>query len=162
MSEVRKYVLGYVFESNGRNVICIVKEHPEFQKGKINGVGGKVEPGETPTQAMSREFKEEVGFVYDIDWKSALIVTSGPDDGCDTNWKMEIFYAVNDDVFKLIGHSLYVNPTDEQVVVLNADYLRPIWPLMNNVQWHVSMFQNFVRNPHDVPNLPIIVDYHTA
>lgn len=33
-----------------------------FGMGKITGYGGKVEPGETPLQAIRREFKEESSF----------------------------------------------------------------------------------------------------
>lgn len=51
------YVLGVATDNEG--VIVIQKEHPEWQKGLINFVGGKVEPGEFPVDAMVREFKEE-------------------------------------------------------------------------------------------------------
>ena len=62
------YVAGFLFRSGGTEVALIRKTHPEWQKGKRNGIGGKVEAGETPLQAMRREFLEEAG--ADVaDWR---------------------------------------------------------------------------------------------
>lgn len=53
------YVLGFAIH-NGE-VVLIRKAKPEWQAGKLNGVGGKVEPGETGYKAMRREYREETG-----------------------------------------------------------------------------------------------------
>lgn len=59
---MKDYVLGFAFSRDGKNVILIEKLRPEWQKGKLNGVGGKVEPEDiSPLHAMIREFKEETG-----------------------------------------------------------------------------------------------------
>ena len=42
-------------------VLLIEKTRPNWQKGKLNGIGGHIEPGETPQQAAKREFDEETG-----------------------------------------------------------------------------------------------------
>lgn len=57
----REYVVGYVFSPKGDQIVLIEKDHPAWQAGKYNGVGGKIEPGETIAAAMSREFGEEAG-----------------------------------------------------------------------------------------------------
>lgn len=44
-------------------VLVIEKNRPEFQKGRLNLIGGKVEPGETANQAAVRELLEETGLV---------------------------------------------------------------------------------------------------
>lgn len=63
-----KYVVGFLFRNEGKEVALIRKEKPEWQKGKLNGVGGKIEPGENSFEAMEREFKEETGAVVTL-WR---------------------------------------------------------------------------------------------
>lgn len=50
-----------MFDDDMENVVLIKKNRPEWQKGKLNGVGGKIENNETPLYAMIREFQEETG-----------------------------------------------------------------------------------------------------
>lgn len=54
------YVAGFLFSPDLKRVALIRKNKPEWQKGKLNGIGGKVEI-ETPYDAMVREFQEETG-----------------------------------------------------------------------------------------------------
>ena len=55
----QEWVVGFLFDDAAKSVILIRKRRPTWQAGKLNGVGGKVEPGETIYEAMSREFWEE-------------------------------------------------------------------------------------------------------
>lgn len=56
------YVLGFIFDSNEKSVVLIEKQSPEWQRGKLNGIGGKYElSDEHPINAMIREAKEEAG-----------------------------------------------------------------------------------------------------
>lgn len=55
----KEYVLGFAFSPDNEFVLLINKLKPEWQKGKLNGIGGKIEEGELPIQAMVREFEEE-------------------------------------------------------------------------------------------------------
>jgi len=57
-----QYVLGFMFSEDRRQVALIRRDRPEWQKGKFNASGGKVEPGETPLDATVREFSEETGY----------------------------------------------------------------------------------------------------
>lgn len=54
-------VIGLLFDTRGERVLLIRKNRPAWQAGKWNGIGGKIEPGETPAQAMRREAREECG-----------------------------------------------------------------------------------------------------
>lgn len=66
---MESYCLGFLFSEDKRRIVLMRKLKPEFQKGRLNGVGGKVGPKETPTQAMVREFNEETGLeTIERDW----------------------------------------------------------------------------------------------
>jgi len=56
-----KYVVGFSFNEDMSRVLLMLKNRPEWQEGKYNGVGGKIDGDETPIEAMVREFREETG-----------------------------------------------------------------------------------------------------
>lgn len=63
-----EYCLGLAFRDD--DVLLMVKDHPEWQKGKLNGIGGHLERNEGFNEAMIREFKEETGVNTKFDdWK---------------------------------------------------------------------------------------------
>lgn len=59
----QRYVLGLVFNEDLSKVLLLRKNKPANQKGLLNGIGGKIEPGEMPAYAMTRECAEEVGLI---------------------------------------------------------------------------------------------------
>ena len=50
-----------MFDDRLDYVALIRKNRPAWQAGKLNGIGGHIEPGEFPIDAMIREFYEETG-----------------------------------------------------------------------------------------------------
>jgi 8-oxo-dGTP diphosphatase len=56
-----EYVLGFMFSAAFDRVALIRKNKPDWQRGKLNGIGGKIE-SESKYLAMIREFKEECGY----------------------------------------------------------------------------------------------------
>lgn len=56
-----KYVLGFMFDHTLSRVVLIRKSRPLWQAGKLNGVGGHIEDGESKENAMVREYLEETG-----------------------------------------------------------------------------------------------------
>lgn len=77
------YVAGFLFRQRWDGNLGVVDEvalikkiKPEWQNGFLNGIGGKIEPGEVPLDAMIREFKEEAG--EDIrNWTEFAIMNCG-------------------------------------------------------------------------------------
>lgn len=72
---MQEYVVGFMFDTPGAVVVLIRKNRPEWQAGKLNGVGGKIEPGELAYDAMVREFKEETG-LYHTEWQNYAVLES--------------------------------------------------------------------------------------
>lgn len=67
-------VVGFLFGPTGKAVALVRKERPEWQKGMLNGVGGKVRQGETPYAAMVREFHEETGVHLETGWRRFAVI----------------------------------------------------------------------------------------
>ena len=55
------YTLGFIFDQAFSRVLLIHKQRPDWQKGRLNGVGGKIEPDEESLFCMVREAREETG-----------------------------------------------------------------------------------------------------
>ena len=82
-----EYVVGFMLSTDGENVALIRKQRPAWQKGRLNGIGGHIEDGELPIQAMVREFKEETADSTDIAQWIPFAVLSGND------WKVHFFFT---------------------------------------------------------------------
>lgn len=75
---MQRYVAGFMFDEAGEEALLVRKNKPEWQRGLYNGVGGKIEAGELPIQAMIREFEEEACIKTDKrEWKRFCTITGG-------------------------------------------------------------------------------------
>lgn len=70
----RAWVVGFLMDDQAEWVMLIRKNRPEWQAGKLNGVGGKVEAGESIHDSMLREFGEEAGLAI-LDWEHFASLT---------------------------------------------------------------------------------------
>lgn len=82
-----RYVVGFMFNPAEDAVLLIRKTHPEWQAGKLNGIGGMIEDGEFPAEAMRRDFLEEVGIDH-ADWRQFCVL------GDARQWQIHFFSAV--------------------------------------------------------------------
>ncbi len=81
---MRKYTLALLFDQTKTQILLMKKSKPEWQKGKLNGIGGKIEADETPLACIVREIQEEtsikldpttltfIGNIGDHDWTMAV------------------------------------------------------------------------------------------
>lgn len=94
-NKITNYVLAFLFDETTEKVWLIEKQKPEWQKGCLNGIGGKIEEGEAPWQACIRELKEESGIDLHPDYLHEVGVMGGVNnDG--SGFKVHIFTAVTD------------------------------------------------------------------
>jgi len=58
----QRFVLGFLFTRELRQVALIRKQRPSWQRGLLNGIGGHIELSDnSPAEAMRREFRKETG-----------------------------------------------------------------------------------------------------
>lgn len=87
-----EYVVCFALTPNHR-VALIRKNRPEWQRDRLNGIGGKIESHEGWMEAGRREFREEAGIDF-TDWQLRGTM-EGPDWRCFVLYAMdEKFYAV--------------------------------------------------------------------
>jgi 8-oxo-dGTP diphosphatase len=105
---VKKYVLGFIFDQARDHVLLINKLRPAWQCGKLNGIGGKVEPGESFPQAMIRECHEETGISTEargLEWQHVATLIG-------ENFLMPVYSLFSQVVFYAIQR------TDEPLQIL--------------------------------------------
>ena len=105
------YVAGFYFDTAKKSVALVHKNRPDWQAGQINAIGGKIEEGERPVEAMTREFLEETGVtvpdwehvvvIYGNDWKVYFLKSFGDPSKCRTMEDEEIVTYLVDDALKL-------------------------------------------------------------
>lgn len=119
----KQYVAGFLFSKDKKSVALIQKLKPEWQCGLFNGIGGKIEDGETPLDAMRREFREEAG----VDIQEWMMF-------CELRWRGGVVYF-----FRATGDlSGLVTMTEEQVRRIPVEFL-PGHKTVPNLAWLVPM-----------------------
>ena len=114
------YVAGFAFDERESKVALILKTRPDWQKGRLNGIGGHIEPGETPLAAMHREFEEETG--GSALWQQFATL-------CGDGFAVHFFCGVTVDPLESL--------TDEQVVWVAVDDLPD--NVLPNLRWLIPM-----------------------
>jgi 8-oxo-dGTP diphosphatase len=119
------YVVGFLLDTRSENVALIRKNRPEWQAGRLNGIGGHIEPGERPYEAMCREFLEETGSAV-RGWHTLAVM--------DFPGARIHFYRYHLPVH-LLGHLRSV--TDEEVVVAGVGNVLAgkHGPIIPNLSW---------------------------
>lgn len=120
-----QYVAGFLFSGAKTEILLIQKNRPQWQAGKLNGIGGKIEPGETPIEAMRREMREEAGLDIE-DWQNfATLEGKG-------RYIVHMFKAF------ATGRPAATSLTDESVFWIPLPSLRS-QPTIPNLAWLVPL-----------------------
>lgn len=128
-----RYVAGFLFSKDGANVALIEKSKPEWQKDKLNGIGGKIEDNESSLQAMQREFKEEAGL--DIEnWTPFCVLTGNDASYVDNGNNFEVHF------FSHFSDAVYLVRTieTEKVVCVSVKHLEFI-STVPNLKWLIPL-----------------------
>lgn len=118
---MKKYCVGFLFDGQG-HVGLILKQKPAWQKDRWNGIGGHIEEGESPLEAMRREFREETGAGVE-DWHEFVCVKG-------QNYELHCFSAE-----KVVPLN---QTTIERPEWLPLEYLRN-YRLLDNLAWLIPM-----------------------
>ena len=138
-------VLGFMFNRYLTEVVLMVKERPAWQAGLLNGIGGHIEPDETPRMAMAREFLEETGCQTRIyDWQPCFkMIRSCGDDG---DFAVRVFRCIAD----VPSLKPFVRTAEDQEVLILKPFGPWNLPCVSNLPWIVAMLTDL--NPGDCPS----------
>jgi 8-oxo-dGTP diphosphatase len=131
---MKEYVCGFLIDPNSRQAVLIQKNKPDWQRGLLNGVGGKIEPGEAPKKAMMREFEEEAGELIE-DWEETVIL-------CGPDYQVHFFRSFGsvESVRSMTDESLYIMNIGEVWSLNTIENIRWILPMqLDNLRWPVTM-----------------------
>lgn len=121
----KEYTLAHIFDPSLSKVLLIHKNRPEWQAGKMNGIGGKLEVGETTFEGISREVWEETGLRIPITkWQHVIDLEA-------KDWVVHIFTTTYKDLSKAISK------TDEEVEVCNVSSLPS--SIVPNLAWEIPI-----------------------
>lgn len=147
------YVAGFAFNDDGDSLWLIQKTKPEWQKGRYNGIGGKVEQNEAPMIAMIREFKEETGLDTN-GWKHWITLRG----------QTAVVYVYS---IILSGPEFFKPRTVEEEQVINVEYPLSSFchnTVIPNLRWMLPLIHEYTfLKPSTIaiskPKLPIEIQF---
>ena len=125
---LKKYVVGILTDPDRKRILLIDKKFPSWQKGKLNGVGGKVESFDrTPKDAMIRECFEETGLTV-LSWRLFMKLIRKSRNG-----HVYFFFGISDQLDMAFPY----NDVSEIVKVYDISNLPT--RIMKNLLWIIPM-----------------------
>lgn len=169
MKKIFSFTVGFVFSPDLETVMLIEKDTSDkpsqkWQDGLLNGVGGKIENGESAKECMIRECHEEFG-VYIENWYELgnIIYRKGVVSDDDDNLiSLHVYRTVVDyDTF----YSIHQTGREKPVPVKLTELLDRTVRVVPNLEWIIpaARYENFLGNlsielPNDV-NEPFLKKY---
>jgi 8-oxo-dGTP diphosphatase len=135
---MKHYVVGFMIWYG--EVILIKKNHPQWQDGLLNGVGGHIEDGEQPADAMAREFAEETGVRTAPDeWTKFARMWGTESKGSIHDWECHCFWLASPQIDEC------KTMTSEEVKKLNIGSLVGD-ELIDNILFLIAMINSQQRS----------------
>lgn len=133
------YVVGFMFSADRSRVALIRKQKPAWQRGKLNGIGGKVEAHECAQDAMMREFKEETGYATTVQqWERFVEMSGGDGDG--GSFTVDCYATVGD-------LSSLRSPEQEKVEIAFTKEIHPLRvDMIDNLPWLISLALDYLQD----------------
>ena len=127
---VIKYTLGFIFNEDLSKVVLIRKNKPDWQKGHLNGIGGKVEHNENSWECIIREIYEESNLKFDQkDLKFSGEINSF------SSWSVDVFSIKTTDEYL---NSTLKTKTNEIVGIYDIEHLDNL-NLLPSVKYLIPM-----------------------
>ena len=117
------YVLALLFSADRSRVVLMRKSRPAWQAGRVNALGGKLMPDESPLDAARREVREEAGVQVDR-WEEFLVWD-------DPVYRMHVVRAFDDAALRAR------TAEDQEVFLADVRALPP--ELIDNLRWLVPL-----------------------
>ena len=142
---MQKYAAGFLIDRDREQVVLLKKAKPAWQAGRYNAVGGKIEVGETPVEAMKREFQEEAGVEIPLSSWEEFVFMGGP------GWECTFFRAWGD------PSRCKTQDPIEPIEIFQTDAVKVMTPeqAISNVPWLLGIALNTSGGLH----LPIRINY---
>ena len=124
------YVVGFAFNEEADHILLIHKNHPEWQKCKLNGIGGSIEPHESSQEAMKRECLEETGLKLEWVHKGNIWGTYHKDEG---TFSCDVYYAYDSHIYE------FVQREDEKLEIFDATEVCDYNPVIDNLHYLIAI-----------------------
>lgn len=144
---MKESVLGFIFNDTLNKVLLILKKRPIYQAGFMNGIGGKVEEGETQLEALKREVFEECNLeIEQTRWNKI------GDFGGTDHWNVGVFFSVLSDE----ELSRAYTKTDENIIFLSVREVGEVeHNMFYNTRGFIFLILESIQNPEHKYNIKL-------
>lgn len=136
------YSVGFALSEDGSQVLLLQKGRPAFLAGQWGGVGGHIEEGETPLQAMDREAQEEADLAG-VDWQLIEALDRPEKPGAAPDSAKLYMFAARTDLSRAQAM------TEEPIRAFTWDEVEAL-PLAQSTQIILGRLREFAQKPNTI------------